>query len=449
MRKFWHGLWRDEHGNILVLFTVMAFVLIGMVGLALDGQRYFALSNEMQDLADASALAGARELDGSANAIARATTAAQSLLNNNPKWAEAGATGIQISAVAFYAGPDPNENATADDKYAIFIKVTTVNRGVLPTLIRTVGAGGTNMTSATATAGINFVACNTQPMMLCNPMEPNAFTATPGQMFHFKPKGSGGSNDFAPGDFGLLDPTGTTSSGSPDVQALLSQQSPAACYANQINPRPGQDVNAVRNGINTRFDHRITGNTSGMDLSPAPNVIDGVSTVLQGGGSGSCNETDLAGVGRMPRDATMTGWSGVDIGDGPTLTDLQNYWDYHYSSAMPALSANTRYEVYRKELNLDGDGAPAKRAGTESAVPLCRPTPSTSGYKRRIISVALVDCQHWAVRGNAVNNIRATKYADFFITESTPTDGSIYTEFVQHVTPESNSNIHRIIQLYK
>src|SRR5439155_23122806 len=171
---------KDEDGSILVLFSLMAFVSFGMAGLALDGGRLFALNNEMQDLADASALAGARELDGEADAITRATTSAQTLLANNPKWADTGSTGVQIGTPIFYAGPGPNDNATTDPKYAIFIQVTTVNRGIIPTLLRAVGATSTQQTSATATAGTGIVACNTQPMMLCNPMEPNEFTATAG-----------------------------------------------------------------------------------------------------------------------------------------------------------------------------------------------------------------------------------------------------------------------------
>ena len=53
---------------------------------------------------------------------------------------------------------------------------------------------------------------------------------------------------------------------------------------------------------------------------------------------------------------------------------------------------------------------------------------------RRVVPVAIVDCLYWGVQGNSVNKIRINTYADFFLTESTPTsgvtNGNIYTEFV-------------------
>jgi Flp pilus assembly protein TadG len=56
---------KDEHGTILVQFTVYLF---GLIGLALDGGRYPLLHNSLQNLADAAALAGAAKLDGTSGA---------------------------------------------------------------------------------------------------------------------------------------------------------------------------------------------------------------------------------------------------------------------------------------------------------------------------------------------------------------------------------------------
>jgi len=75
-------LGKDEHGTILVQFTVYLVAVFGFIGLALDGGRYLLLHNSLQDLADAAALAGAAELDGTASlggARARATNAAQAM----------------------------------------------------------------------------------------------------------------------------------------------------------------------------------------------------------------------------------------------------------------------------------------------------------------------------------------------------------------------------------
>src|SRR5688500_4150103 len=90
----------DQRGSVLVLFTVLAPVLIGLIGLAVDGGRFLILNTKLQDLAAAAALAGAAELDGKVDAITRATTKAQSLLSNTPKFSTS-TSGAQIEAPIF------------------------------------------------------------------------------------------------------------------------------------------------------------------------------------------------------------------------------------------------------------------------------------------------------------------------------------------------------------
>lgn len=53
---------KAERGQALVLVSLMLVVIIGFVGLAVDGGRIYTLRREMQNAADATALAGAREL---------------------------------------------------------------------------------------------------------------------------------------------------------------------------------------------------------------------------------------------------------------------------------------------------------------------------------------------------------------------------------------------------
>ena len=443
---------QDEEGSILVLFTLVVFIMMGMVGLALDGGRLYALNNQMQDLADAAALAGAKELNGEDDAMDRATARAQNLLSNTPTWAEVGSTGVQIGTPLFFKGPGPTDNPAGplEGKYARFIQVTTIDRAVIPTLLRaipvllgSVDPPSNAQTRATAVAGSGMVACNTQPMMLCNPFEPNEFTATRGQMFHLKPKGAG-STTFGPGDFGLVDPPGTISAGAPDIRALLSQQSPALCYGNEVNPRTGHAVEMVKDGINIRFDRPPHGggpNVAAMDLTAAPNVLDAFEP-----GNPSCNKWDAAIGQKLPRDPVLTPVGGVEIGTGPTKADLDAYWQSHYGSNWPVGLPLTRYDGYLRELGLNGT-APAVVAGSEARGPTCQT--NSNNERRRVISVSIVDCLHWAVRGNAVNQIWSSKYADFFITEPSE-DGSVHAEFIEEFIPGSGASfLHHIVQLYR
>jgi len=93
---------KDEHGTILVQFTVYLVAIFGFIGLALDGGRYLLLHNSLQDLADAAALAGAAKLDGTNGATTLATAAAQAMANNNPpRWYDLG--GSPTITTSFYS----------------------------------------------------------------------------------------------------------------------------------------------------------------------------------------------------------------------------------------------------------------------------------------------------------------------------------------------------------
>jgi uncharacterized membrane protein len=54
---------RDETGQVIVLVALMLTGLIAVVGLAADGGIVFAQRRDLQNLADAAALAGAMQLD--------------------------------------------------------------------------------------------------------------------------------------------------------------------------------------------------------------------------------------------------------------------------------------------------------------------------------------------------------------------------------------------------
>src|SRR6267154_959607 len=97
-------LGKDERGVVLVQFTVYLVVIMGMIGLALDGARFVLLNNSLQALADAAALAGAQKLDGTAGAISNAKTAARAMAGNNPpRWYDTGgSTAIADSGFVFY-----------------------------------------------------------------------------------------------------------------------------------------------------------------------------------------------------------------------------------------------------------------------------------------------------------------------------------------------------------
>ena len=77
------ALWGDTDGVILPYVTVMLVVIVGVSVLALDGSGYMSLPTQLQNGADALALAGAAELDRTPTAIERATRAINGLITNS------------------------------------------------------------------------------------------------------------------------------------------------------------------------------------------------------------------------------------------------------------------------------------------------------------------------------------------------------------------------------
>src|SRR5262252_1032062 len=76
------ALWSDTQGLILPYVTIMLVVIIGVAVLALDGARYMSLQTQLQNGADALALAGAAELDRLPDSETRAIRAMNNLLRN-------------------------------------------------------------------------------------------------------------------------------------------------------------------------------------------------------------------------------------------------------------------------------------------------------------------------------------------------------------------------------
>lgn len=500
-------LWRDENGSIWLTAIFVLMVTFAFAGLALDAARFYMLHSDLQDMADAAALAGAKELDGEADAITRATDAAQHYFTdhglncpyttgspstgNCARWWDTAGTAYASVQVYEKLGDIPGTVAT-DDATASFVKVTTGSWSVVPTLLTALGITSAQQTAASATAGTTFVACNVQPLMLCNPNEPNDFTATPGKVFGFTQQGGG--TGFSPGDFSLLDPGGQTHSTAKEIRNLLSAAVPKFCYVNSVSPRPGQVAGDVADGINVRFDmYPQGGNAAGLDFTPSPNVLKGTLPPSNGGGNGngngnggggnSCNFTgqltpdytdqpitnstgEPAQTGQLPGASDTVQQGHLYVGNQMDTSAADRYWTYHHGANWPTSGGQrlTRSQAYCTELGLGSDcftnpadplpnGTPNATA-SEPAAPTCysrqgdRST-QIGNIGRRILSVAIVDCTAQGVQGNAGASIRSNSYAEFFLIQPVGQDGVIWTEFVRFVTPASvGSKLHQVVRLY-
>src|SRR5262245_52664789 len=178
------AFWNDTSGVILPYVTVSLVVIVGLSVLALDGARFMSLQTQLQNGADALALAGAAELDRLPDAETRARTAIQRLLTNSTLFGSGASRTIAVSNIKFYsrlpakdASPMSAGTLATSPGNARFVSVT-VRPVTLPTILPAAIFGGPNTvtTAASAVAGFDQVVCGVTPIYVCNPYETAGMT---------------------------------------------------------------------------------------------------------------------------------------------------------------------------------------------------------------------------------------------------------------------------------
>ncbi|HJU53435.1 MAG TPA: TadE/TadG family type IV pilus assembly protein [Pyrinomonadaceae bacterium] len=146
---------KGERGSVLVLSTIgmLAFLLIA--GLAIDVSHFYTAKAELQNAADASALAGASQLNSSAGGIKQAVSEATKVLN---KYDFKQNVSIPSSAVSFSSNLNgtyvDQASAEANPTTIRFVKVTIPPKPVNVFFAAFVIGGSKNI-GATATAGMS------------------------------------------------------------------------------------------------------------------------------------------------------------------------------------------------------------------------------------------------------------------------------------------------------
>jgi len=128
--KFARQFWSDRDGVILPYVAIMLGVIIGLSALALDGSRLMSVQTQLQNGADALALAGAAELDRRPDSIIRAKAAIQDLVKNPISGAGIGQT-AEVTSLDFLQSlpasddlPITTANLTDDPTLAAYVQVT-------------------------------------------------------------------------------------------------------------------------------------------------------------------------------------------------------------------------------------------------------------------------------------------------------------------------------------
>lgn len=241
---------KSERGSILATSAIGMLSLLLAVGLGVDISRFYLTKAELQNAADASALAAVSGLNASAAGINEATNRAVASMNKY----DFNKTGVTFprANVLFsvnLGGPYISEAAAKGNPTNIrFVQVTTPQSAV-PVSFAAVVLGNTKNLSATATAGYSVslnVICPWIPaFVLDNPANP----ISPGGTFTFR---LDSGQHISPGNYQLLSPAGP--GGSDTRLGMANGVNVCVSPGETVPTKPGMTSGPVRQGINTRFD---------------------------------------------------------------------------------------------------------------------------------------------------------------------------------------------------
>lgn len=103
---------RRQGGAVAIMFAISLVVVFAFMGLALDLGRTYVVRTELQNAADAAALAGAKELNQKKVGVQNAVSTAKTIgLQNKTKFSLNGADGITIADANIWVGSCPDDGS--------------------------------------------------------------------------------------------------------------------------------------------------------------------------------------------------------------------------------------------------------------------------------------------------------------------------------------------------
>ena len=270
------NLRHKQRGAIAIVVVAGMIAILAMAGLALDSGHAMLNKTRLQNAVDAAALSGAKELDLTgkdvflARAAAEAAFAANSNASGNAEMGEAYADGTIQLEVQFSRTLDPFVPGTSPAEY---VRVRAQNFR-LPTWFASIVTTADKIVAASAVAGpsptIN-TACNIAPMMVCG--DPDAGAPFWGYA-EGEPevlKTSVGGSEVGPGNFQLIR-LGDNTGGADLRLAMAGAYDGCATAGEVVQTEPGNKVEPVATGLNTRFGS-YSGTLKGSESLYPPDVI--------------------------------------------------------------------------------------------------------------------------------------------------------------------------------
>jgi hypothetical protein len=251
------------------MVAVSLVALLGFLGLVVDLGRMFVMKAELQNAADACALAAAQELDGNATALTRATNAGITIGTRNRQNFQSAAVAVTAANASFAtalssaSGDDSNyltqaAGAPANSKYA---RCALTLAGIPMTFSSVLGIGAQSVTAQAVAMRAPGQSNCAIPLAVCTKGPAPSYGLVPGHWINTTFKSGGGTTgsfswiDFSPPAGGESELAGsltgqgtcdtapvTTLVGQPGnmgTQAIRAWNSRFGLYANGAgNPQP-------------------------------------------------------------------------------------------------------------------------------------------------------------------------------------------------------------------
>ncbi|HLN98259.1 MAG TPA: Tad domain-containing protein [Pyrinomonadaceae bacterium] len=277
-RLMQHENRKGERGSILAMSALGMLAVLLAVGLGVDISHLYLAKTELQNAADASALAAASAINSNPSGIVEGTTRAVTAMNSY----EFNNTNItfQRSNVLWAVnldGPYMSEADAATTGQAPtirFVKVTTPESPVGVSFAAMVLGSSRNL-SATATAGLSVplnVFCNFIPLSVL--IDDDTTKLVPGTTYTIRADTSGSPS---PGNYQILAVAGP---GGVDVGFGIGAGVDACAKAGEVysvDTKPGLTAGKVRTGINSRFDDYGGSQLDPLQEPPDTNIKEGIS----------------------------------------------------------------------------------------------------------------------------------------------------------------------------
>ncbi|MFC3174034.1 TadE/TadG family type IV pilus assembly protein [Novosphingobium bradum] len=432
---------RHAQGAAAPMFALSLAALVVVAGVGFDYGRLATTQSELQNAADQAALAAATQLDGEADAMARAeaaarsafATAASAYVNETRVANDSQGRPITTLQFAFYQdyandAPSGELDPAGDGRNAHVVRVTVAGRQVFYALTPIVAVLTSGDIAAHAMARLDRAVCQMPTAMVCVDRSDFQLPTSEGKGLVMRSLSSSGVDPLAPGNLGFLDIGSSQSSMGENVA------DPSCRLAENVQTLPGFRTNQS-SAFDTRFD--IYPNNTKPDCTPGTGdfcpaqgtrknyVLAETTTVTTSSATPppppACGTYDSranawvpnAGVVNFPEDKCFSTGACTYLGDGDW--DIDGYLAANHPGVLASQFAKgTRYEVYKWELadpatrlapRLVSSSVTTRKQGANyrhTFVNQCAyaepvfgapVTPSQTQKDRRVMTVAVVDCE--------------------------------------------------------